>query len=128
MYIDTVNLNWFQVCRHAHDEFGIVANSWRYSQIWSNKLFFGMVDFDDGREVFTALNQNTAPVFIHFPAKGVPKKADYMNIHRIGFQAETIARWIAERTDVQVCFIGNLRRVASLLSRTPLLDSRVPTA
>ena len=26
---------------------------------------------------------NTAPVFMHFPAKGKPKKADSMDIHRL---------------------------------------------
>lgn len=39
-------------CRHAHDEFQLVANSWRYSQGYSNKLFFALVDFDEGPDVF----------------------------------------------------------------------------
>jgi oligosaccharyltransferase complex subunit gamma len=38
------------ICRHAHDEFTIVANSYRYSPMYSNKLFFAMVDFDEGSE------------------------------------------------------------------------------
>lgn len=90
------------VCRHAFDEFQLVANSWRYSQINTNKLFFGMVDFDEGPDVFNSLGMNSAPVFMHFPEKGKPKKGDQMDIQRIGFQAETIARWIAERTDIQI--------------------------
>ena len=45
---------------------------------------------------------NSAPVFIHYPAKGKPKKADTMDIHRVGFAAEQIGRWIAERTDIHV--------------------------
>lgn len=44
----------------------------------------------------------TAPVFIHFPAKGKPSTADKMDIQRFGVEAEAIARWIAERTDIQV--------------------------
>lgn len=40
------------VCRHANDEFTIVANSFRYSQAYSNKLFFAIVDFDEGSDVF----------------------------------------------------------------------------
>lgn len=40
------------VCRHASDEFNIVANSFRYSQGYSNKLFFAVVDFDEGSDVF----------------------------------------------------------------------------
>lgn len=45
---------------------------------------------------------NTAPVFMHFPPKGKPKNMDTMDIQRIGFSAEAIAKWIAERTDIQV--------------------------
>lgn len=45
---------------------------------------------------------NTAPAFIHFPAKGKPKAADNMDIQRVGFGAEAIAKWIADRTDVQI--------------------------
>lgn len=40
------------VCRHANEEFTIVANSFRYSQSYSNKLFFAVVDFDEGSDVF----------------------------------------------------------------------------
>ncbi|KAJ8922654.1 hypothetical protein NQ315_007686 [Exocentrus adspersus] len=91
-----------QVCRHASDEFTIVANSYRYSQSYSNKLFFAVVDFDEGSDVFQMLRLNTAPVFIHFAPKGKLKNADTMDIQRIGFAAETIAKWIAERTDIQI--------------------------
>ncbi|XP_037957916.1 tumor suppressor candidate 3 [Teleopsis dalmanni] len=91
-----------QICRHAHDEFTIVANSYRYSPVYSNKLFFAMVDFDEGSDVFQMLRLNMAPVFMHFPAKGKPKGADTMDIHRVGFAAESIAKFVAERTDVQV--------------------------
>lgn len=45
---------------------------------------------------------NTAPVFVHFPPKGKPKAADTMDIQRVGFGAEALARWISERTDIQV--------------------------
>lgn len=90
------------VCKQANDEFTIVANSWRYSQQFSNKLFFAMVDFDEGSDVFQQLKLSTAPVFMHFPPKGKPKKADTMDIHRVGFAAEQLARWVQERTDIQI--------------------------
>lgn len=45
---------------------------------------------------------NTAPVYMHFPPKGKPKAADTMDIQRVGFSAEAIAKWINERTDIQV--------------------------
>ncbi|KAL0268147.1 UNVERIFIED_CONTAM: hypothetical protein PYX00_010201 [Menopon gallinae] len=90
------------ICSVANDEFQIVANSFRYSQAFTNKLFFGVVDFDEGSDVFNLMRLNTAPTFIHFPPKGKPKPADTMDIQRVGFSAETIAKWIAERTDVQI--------------------------
>lgn len=39
---------------------------------------------------------------MHFPAKGKPKPLDTMDIQRVGFASEMIAKWIQERTDVQV--------------------------
>lgn len=90
------------ICRHAADEYTIAANSYRYSQAYSNKLFFAMIDFDEGHDVFQLLRLNTAPVFMHFPAKGKPKAADTMDIQRVGFNAELIAKWIQERTDIQI--------------------------
>jgi len=90
------------ICRHAHDEFVLLANSWRYSQQHNNKLFFALIDFDEGPDVFQSLRLNSAPVFMHFPAKTRPKKVDTLDIQRVGFAAESIARWVAERTDVQI--------------------------
>uniref|UniRef100_U5ERS3 Putative oligosaccharyltransferase gamma subunit n=1 Tax=Corethrella appendiculata TaxID=1370023 RepID=U5ERS3_9DIPT len=90
------------ICRHSHDEYTIVANSYRYSQTYSNKLFFAMVDFDEGQDVFQMMRLNTAPVFMHFPAKGKPKGSDTMDIQRVGISAEVIAKWIQERTDIQI--------------------------
>ena len=87
------------VCKQAADEYQLVANSYRYSQLFSNKLFFAMVDFDEGPDVFQSMKLNTAPVFMHFPAKGKPKKADNMDIQRVGFSAEAIAKWIGEVGD-----------------------------
>jgi len=90
------------ICRHAYDEYLIVANSYRYSQAYTNKLFFAMIDFDEGSDVFQHLRLNTAPVFMHFPAKGKPKPADTMDIQRVSFSAEAIAKWVQERTDIQI--------------------------
>jgi len=90
------------VCKQAADEYQLVANSYRYSQLFSNKLFFAMVDFDEGPDVFQSMKLNTAPVFMHFPSKGKPKKADSMDIQRVGFGAEAVAKWIGERTEVNI--------------------------
>lgn len=42
----------FFCSRQANDEYQILTNSFRYSQIYSNKLFFGIVDFDEGSDIF----------------------------------------------------------------------------
>ena len=47
-----VHLRFSSFLRQAHDEYTILANSWRYSQQFSNKLFFAMVDFDEGSDIF----------------------------------------------------------------------------
>merc|ERR1712018_511126 len=90
------------ICKQASEEYQVVANSYRYSQHYSNKLFFAMVDFDEGPDVFQIMKLNSAPVFMHFPAKGKPKKMDTMDIQRVGFGADAIAKWIGERTDVNI--------------------------
>ncbi|XP_041500423.1 tumor suppressor candidate 3 isoform X2 [Microtus oregoni] len=90
------------VCRQANEEYQILANSWRYSSASCNKLFFGMVDYDEGTDVFQQLNMNSAPTFMHFPSKGRPKRADTFDLQRIGFAAEQLAKWIADRTDVHI--------------------------
>ncbi|EHB17736.1 Magnesium transporter protein 1 [Heterocephalus glaber] len=88
--------------RQADEEFQILANSWRYSSAFTNRIFFAMVDFDEGSDVFQMLNMNSAPTFINFPAKGKPKRGDTYELQVRGFSAEQIARWIADRTDVNI--------------------------
>ena len=39
---------------------------------------------------FQIMKLNSAPVFMHFPAKGKPKKTDTMDIQRIGFNIEKV--------------------------------------
>jgi oligosaccharyltransferase complex subunit gamma len=90
------------ICKQAHDEFQVVAQSYRYSNAFSNKVFFGMVDFDDGAEIFQSLKLNTAPVFIHFPQKGKPKKGDQMDLSRWGFSAEQMVKWVHDCADVSI--------------------------
>ncbi|XP_028397695.1 tumor suppressor candidate 3-like [Dendronephthya gigantea] len=90
------------VCREANAEYQILANSWHYSPGYSNQLFFAMVDFDEGSDVFQALKLNSAPVFMHIPAKGKTKRGDNYDIQRMGFSADNLGRWVAERTDIHI--------------------------
>ncbi|KAG7241947.1 hypothetical protein INR49_024694 [Caranx melampygus] len=90
------------VCRQADEEFQVLANSWRYSSAFTNKVFFASVDFDEGSDVFQMLNMNSAPTFLHFPSKGKPRRADTYELQVRGFAAEQLARWVSDRTDVQI--------------------------
>lgn len=45
---------------------------------------------------------NSAPTFINFPPKGKPKRGDTYELQVRGFAAEQLARWVADRTDVNV--------------------------
>jgi hypothetical protein len=38
--------------RQAYNEYQLVAQSYQYSDAFSNEAFFAMVDFDEGQEVF----------------------------------------------------------------------------
>ncbi|XP_028445069.1 dolichyl-diphosphooligosaccharide--protein glycosyltransferase subunit MAGT1 isoform X2 [Perca flavescens] len=90
------------VCRQADEEFQVLANSWRYSSAFTNKVFFASVDFDEGSDVFQMLSMNSAPTFLHFPSKGKPRRSDTYELQVRGFAAEQLARWVADRTDVQI--------------------------
>jgi len=91
------------ICKEVNNEFQILASSWKYSSGFSSyRLFFTMVDFDEGSDIFQALKLNSAPVIMHFPAKGKQKRADTYDMSRQGFSAEQIAKWINDRTDVSI--------------------------
>lgn len=48
------------ICGPANDEFSIVANSFRFnSQIYSNKLYFALVDFDECGSIFQSVMLKT---------------------------------------------------------------------
>ena len=84
-------------------------------------------DFDDGNEAFQSMNLNSAPAFIHFPAKGKPKKPDILDIQRVGFSAEAVGKWIHERTEVNIRVFRppNYTGTMSLLMLIALVGSLV---
>ncbi|CAI8020488.1 Tumor suppressor candidate 3 [Geodia barretti] len=89
------------ICKDAYDEYQIVANSWRYSNDYSSKLFFIMVDIDeDGVDAFQQLHITTAPTYFHFPPLGKRKPEDQYDVSRNSYQAEPLTKWVVERTGV----------------------------
>jgi len=91
------------ICKEVNGEYQILANSWKYSSGFASlRLFFAMVDFDEGSDVFQSLKLNSAPVIMHFPPRGKMKKADTFDMGRQGFSAEVLAKWVGERAEVQI--------------------------
>ena len=86
-----------------------------------------MIDFDEGSDAFQAMNLNSAPAFIHFPAKTKPKKLDVLDIQRVGVSAEAVARWVQERLDVNIRVFRppNYTGTMSLLMLIALVGSLV---
>lgn len=89
-------------CKVARDEFTILANSYRFSQTFSNRLFLVMIDFEEGLDVFRFLKMDSAPAFIHFPAKGKRERADIMHINKYGISAAAIATFVHQRTGIRI--------------------------
>lgn len=91
------------ICSVVNEEFQIAAKSFQLTHGLSDKLFFGVMDFDDGSEVFQSLQINTAPVIVYFPPKRkISRISDLqqLDMQRVGFSAEAIARWITDKTDL----------------------------
>ncbi|KAL5960485.1 Magnesium transporter protein 1, partial [Taenia solium] len=89
-------------CQLAADEFAILSRSYLLSKKDKHEIFFATADYDDDSEIFTSLNQNTVPVFIHFPPTTSPKKDDVYDITRNGLSAEVLAQWVFVRTGVHL--------------------------
>lgn len=94
------------ICRQAHEEFLVTATSFRNSPYFESKrLYFGSVDYDEGSDIFNSLGINSAPCFLYFNEKGNFKNPDELNIQRLGFGADVISRWVAEKTGMSIKII-----------------------
>lgn len=96
------------VCRPASDEFFVLASSWRYSPHFTNDLFFAMLDFDRGSDIFQQLDINSAPLYFIFKPRSTKttafslKQVPKMDIEKYGFSAESIGRWVHDKTSVNI--------------------------
>ncbi|WKY00541.1 hypothetical protein Q1695_014964 [Nippostrongylus brasiliensis] len=91
------------ICKPAYDEFMIMANSYRYAHAELKQVYFGVVDYEEAPQIFQAMNLNTAPILYHFgPKLQGKKKPDQMDFQRHGFDADAMARFVADQTDVQI--------------------------
>lgn len=95
------------ICAEAHEEYKILYNSYRttaHQEFSENKVFFGLVDYDEAAEVFQTLKLTSAPGFFHFPPsdKKANKNDDKLDISRKGYQADSIGKFVADRTGVKI--------------------------
>lgn len=98
------------VCAEAYDEYKILYNSYRTgnnADFQGKKVFFILVDYDEAADVFASLKLNSAPGFFHFPSsdKKADKNQDKLDIQRKGYQADSLAKWVADRTGVTVSVV-----------------------
>uniref|UniRef100_A0A1I7VCK0 Magnesium transporter protein 1 n=1 Tax=Loa loa TaxID=7209 RepID=A0A1I7VCK0_LOALO len=90
------------VCKSAYDEFYILANSYRYAYPELKALYFAIIDYGESPEIFQQMNLDVVPVLFHFPSKGTKKKTDQMDFEWQGFDADSMAKFVFERTDIQI--------------------------
>ncbi|XKL67975.1 hypothetical protein PGB90_003466 [Kerria lacca] len=92
------------ICKAVYDEYIIAAKSFQITHGLSDKLFFGIIDFDEGSKIFQNLQINTAPLIVYFPSKRIVKKINdvqTLDMQRVGFSAEAITRWTADKTGLE---------------------------
>ncbi|OUC48728.1 magnesium transporter protein 1 domain protein, partial [Trichinella nativa] len=68
----------------------------------SKRLYFVLADYEEAGEVFHTLGISAIPIILHVPPRGNLKRQDKMDFQRSGIQAEAIAKWVHERTDVVI--------------------------
>ncbi|XP_003382260.1 3'-5' exoribonuclease CSL4-like protein [Trichinella spiralis] len=82
----------------VQDEFEVVASSYRFTNMNSKRLYFVLADYEEAGE----LGISAIPIILHVPPRGNLKRQDKMDFQRSGIQAEAIAKWVHERTDVVI--------------------------
>ncbi|CAG8565593.1 8009_t:CDS:2 [Diversispora eburnea] len=96
-----------QPCKEFDPEFRLVAKSWQSSRNEHSRLYFGILDFKKGREVYAKLNLNNAPTMFYFPpttgpyAKEISEPNRY-EFNRRGFSAEGFASYLSGHVGIQV--------------------------
>ncbi|CAG8714741.1 10084_t:CDS:2 [Cetraspora pellucida] len=87
-------------CKEFDPEFRLVASSWLKSGNEPSRLYFGVLDFKNGREIYTKLGLNNAPTLFYFSpstgpyAKDVSEPYKY-EFNKYGFSAEAFASYLS---------------------------------
>ncbi|GES74294.1 oligosaccharyl transferase subunit [Rhizophagus clarus] len=94
-------------CKDFDPEFRLVAKSWLGSGNILSRIYFGVLDFKNGREIYAKLNLNNAPTLFYFPpttgqyAKEV-SEPDRYDFNRRGFSADSFASFLSHHLGTQV--------------------------
>ncbi|KAF9973969.1 oligosaccharyl transferase subunit ost3/OST6 [Actinomortierella ambigua] len=89
-------------CKNFDPEFRIVAKGWP-KLADSSKLFYAILDFNDGRDIFRQLGMQSAPSVIYFPASENPFGShERYDFNKNGFQAEPFANWLSQRAGMEI--------------------------
>lgn len=94
-------------CREIDPEFRLVASSWA-KQKTNEDLFFGVVEFKRGMDVYRKLGLTSAPTIIYYPPSEGPKagksEARY-DLHHRGLRAEPLVQWLSAQTGEKIQII-----------------------
>ncbi|KAH8919351.1 hypothetical protein BT69DRAFT_1246530 [Atractiella rhizophila] len=90
-------------CRQIDPEIRLLAKSWAASPS-RDQHFFGILDFNDGREIYRRLNLQNAPTFqLFLPTHGprststAAHQSETLDLQRSGLHAEALAYFIQNR-------------------------------
>ncbi|KAG0229654.1 oligosaccharyl transferase subunit ost3/OST6 [Actinomortierella wolfii] len=112
-------------CKNFDPEYRLVAKGWSKQQD-KTKLYYGVLDFTAGREIFRMFGMQSAPSALYFPAtesnSGLPVHERY-DFSKHGFQAEPFANWLSQRAGTPVRVVRPFDFVAFSLKLFFLLGS-----
>ncbi|CAG8553203.1 11305_t:CDS:10, partial [Acaulospora colombiana] len=94
-------------CKEFDPEFRLAAEGWIRSGNELSRLYFGVLDFKNGKEIYQKLNLNNAPSMLYFPPTTGPyakevSEPDKYDFNRRGLSAESLASYLSGHLGVNV--------------------------
>ncbi|KAF9321219.1 oligosaccharyl transferase subunit ost3/OST6 [Podila horticola] len=88
-------------CLNFDPEYKLVASGWS-KLAEKSQLYFSVLDFKAGQEIFQKMGMNSAPSVLYFPATASQSTQDRYDFGRLGFQAEPFANWLNARAGTSI--------------------------
>jgi len=104
MFTALLNDRGCAICQDATNEYHVMSNSQRWTGSLTDKLFFVTIDYDahGGSDIFNQMKLTTAPAFYVFSPDKKLLKADKLDVQKIGYMAESMSKWVQERSGIEV--------------------------